>query len=161
MDTDSDAGAAVPEGDGGVGSVLGGDYGATNYGTEAFDDDCKYDVSWSSTAICENTNITFTVTAKLLANTDSSAKTQHKAGDPLTGSAPYLEVFKIESDNTVHLAPITAQVPTETKPGTYTIGPIKFDESGQWIVRFHFNEDCADDPEDSPHGHAAFYVNVP
>jgi hypothetical protein len=28
-------------------------------------------------------------------------------------------------------------------------------------VRFHLHENCSDVPEDSPHGHAAFYVSVP
>ena len=32
---------------------------------------------------------------------------------------------------------------------------------GKWTVRFHFNEICCDVNSDSPHGHAAFFVNVP
>ena len=152
-----DAGAFVPSDAG----VLGGDYGDTNYGSEAYDDDCKYDVSWTSTPICENANITFTVTAKYLAHTDPDAPTQVAAGGALTGAAPYIEAFKIEADKSVHLAPPTAQTPTESAGGKYAVGPLQFDESGQWIIRYHFNEECADDPEDSPHGHAAFYLNVP
>ena len=39
--------------------------------------------------------------------------------------------------------------------------PINFDAAGDWTVRFHFYETCNDAPEDSPHGHAAFFVHVP
>ena len=49
---------------------------------------------------------------------------------------------------------------TETSPGTYTYGPIRFDASGKWTVRFHLYEDCVDG-DTSPHGHAAFFVTVP
>jgi hypothetical protein len=141
--------------------LLGGDYGDTNYGSQAYDDDCKYNVSWTSTPICENADVTFTVTATMLAGTDSSAPKQLAAGSPLTGAAPYIEAFKIEGDGGITLAPPTAQTPTEMAGGKYAIGPIQFDEPGQWIIRYHFNEECSDDPEDSPHGHAAFYINVP
>jgi hypothetical protein len=41
------------------------------------------------------------------------------------------------------------------------VGPIVFDQPGKWVVRFHFFENCDDLVEDSPHGHAAFYVQVP
>jgi hypothetical protein len=37
---------------------------------------------------------------------------------------------------------------------------VRFDASGKWTVRFHFSADCAD-AVDSPHGHVAFFVNVP
>jgi hypothetical protein len=36
-----------------------------------------------------------------------------------------------------------------------------FDQSGRWVVRFHYFETCSDVPEDSPHGHVAFYIDVP
>jgi hypothetical protein len=48
----------------------------------------------------------------------------------------------------------------EISPGTYRVGPILFDKPGRWVVRFHFFETCFDAP-DSPHGHAAFYIQVP
>jgi hypothetical protein len=80
-------------------------------------------------------------------------------GKPVTGAKPHLEVFKIEN-NSVHFPAATSQTPTEKGNGVYDIGPIKFNASGQWIIRFHLFEDCAD-AQDSPHGHAAFYVNVP
>jgi hypothetical protein len=46
-------------------------------------------------------------------------------------------------------------------PGTYSVGPVRFDQAGRWFVRFHFYETCSDAPEDSPHGHVAFWVDVP
>ncbi len=122
------------------------DYGPTVYNTAADDDDCKYHVEWSSTPIFENTDVTFKVVDTVLST-----------GKPLTGAAPRAEVFLDET----HPAPNTNQVATETNPGTYTIGPIQFDKPGKWTVRFHVNEDCSDLSKDSPHGHAAFYVNVP
>lgn len=129
-----------------------GDAGVEPYpgpwgGTSAADDDCKYDVSYKTTSICEKTDVTFTVTVK--------KRTDHSA---VSGSGPYLEVLDPrglpgsgESD----------QTPTETSPGVYDIGPIRFNQSGKWTVRFHFFETCSDTPDDSPHGHAAFFIDVP
>jgi hypothetical protein len=50
---------------------------------------------------------------------------------------------------------------TETQPGVYTIGPHILDQSGKWYVRFHLFGSCEDTEETSPHGHGAFWVNVP
>ena len=122
------------------------DYGATMYNQEGYDDDCKYKVSWTSTPIYENYDITFTMTAT---TTVSPA--------PVTGAAPLIEAFLSDT----HPAPATNQVPKETSPGVYTIGPIQFDAPGMWTVRFHLHENCFDLIDDSPHGHAAFYVSVP
>ncbi len=156
--TNFDAG---PPSDAGI-VTAGGDYGPTHNGTVAYDDDCKYHVAWESTPICESSNVTFTVGA-----------TKTVGGGPLTGAAPYLESYKIESDHTIHFAQnAPVQTPTEESAGPYTIGsltfsdvykvgPLVFDEPGQWLIRFHFYEECSDDPDDSPHGHAAFYINVP
>ena len=47
-----------------------------------------------------------------------------------------------------------------TTPGTY-VGNVAFDRAGQWTIRFHLFEMCSDDPEDSPHGHAAFHLTLP
>jgi hypothetical protein len=70
--------------------------------------------------------------------------------------------------NDTHVAPNIDQRPpvgdqhvVEEPPGTYTIGPVVFDEAGDWTVRFHFNELCCDVVPDSPHGHAAFHIHVP
>ena len=61
----------------------------------------------------------------------------------------------------VHPAPNTDAKATATSAGTYTVGPIRFDAAGTWTVRFHVSEECTDVAEDSPHGHAAFFVRVP
>jgi hypothetical protein len=134
----------------------GGDYGATMYGTEADDDDCKYHVSYSASPICENNGTYFVVTATYLTRTGED-------GGPaaLTGASTYAELCL----SNTHVAPPAdgrpSQEVVEGPPGTYTIGPVIFDAPGNWTVRFHFNEFCCDVVPDSPHGHAAFHVTVP
>jgi len=59
------------------------------------------------------------------------------------------------------LAPNTRPITKIISPGVYSVGPVRFDQAGRWTVRFHFFETCLDAREDSPHGHAAFYVDVP
>lgn len=122
-----------------------GDYGVTLFNSEGDDDDCKYHVKWTSTALAENTEVTFAVTA-----TDKSD------GKPMRTGTVRLEVFL----NDTHPGPSTTQVTKEVSPGVYAAGPVKFDAPGRWTVRFHVNEQCTDS-EPSPHGHAAFYVLVP
>jgi hypothetical protein len=122
------------------------EFGATEYGTEGDDDDCKYHVKWTSTAVRQGQDVTFTVTI--------TNKTDGKA---TTGAAPDAEVFL----SSTHPAPNSGQKASEPTPGTYAVGPIRFDASGRWTVRFHLFETCSDRLEDSPHGHAAFYVDVP
>ena len=121
------------------------DYGATMFNAEGDDDDCKYHVSWTSTPICDNTNVTFNM--RLTAKVD---------GSPVTGADPNLEVFL----NLTHPGLISNQTSQETSAGNYSIGPVQFDARGQWTVRFHVFPTGCDQPT-SPHGHAAFYVNVP
>lgn len=145
-DAGSGAGGSAPE------------YGATMYGNEGDDDDCKYHVSWTSTPIAENTNVTFTVTASYLATGEPNPPAC--ANCPVQGldtSNMLAEVYL----NSTHPAPPTNQVVTSSMPGTFAIGPIQFDAPGKWTVRFHLFELCADVRDDSPHGHAAFYVDVP
>ena len=123
------------------------DYGPTMFNQAGDDDDCKYHVSWTSTPIYENTDITFTMTATTLVDPG-----------PVTGDVgPIIEAFLSDT----HPAPDTNQHAVETAPGVYTIGPIQFDAPGMWTVRFHLFEQCFDLIAQSPHGHAAFYVNVP
>ena len=122
------------------------DYGPTQYNQEGDDDDCKYHMKWTATPIYENYDVTFTLTV-----------TQLVDGSPLTGADPLAEVYL----NDTHPAPVTNQTATETSPGVYDIGPIQFDAPGQWTVRFHVYENCLDLLEVSPHGHDAFYVDVP
>jgi hypothetical protein len=160
--TDNDAGAAGDDAgaagdDGGGGTVDAGDigncgdsdYGATMYGTSGSDDDCKYDVSWTSTPICENSPIYFTVTA--------THRTDHT---PLTAANTRPDIV-LACDHPIPNSPKPADPSPETSPGVYTVGPIAFDKPGRWVVRFHFNETCLDIADDSPHGHAAFWVDVP
>jgi hypothetical protein len=134
-----DAGADT--GDGGVGA-----YGDTLYNAEGNDDDCKYHLAFTSTPVRENTDVTFTVTA-----------TRRSDNQPATGAAVLAEVFLSDT----HPAPNSNQQTSEAAGGKYTIGPVRFDSPGRWTIRFHLYEDCADMLDDSPHGHAAFYLDVP
>jgi hypothetical protein len=141
----------------------GGDYGITMHGTEGDDDDCKYHVSYTSTPICENDGVYFTVTANYLTGSKG----------PLTGACTLAELCQNVPDTpgggtpgpAIDGRPTTGgagkQEVVEGPPGTYTIGPVQFDASGTWTVRFHFNEICCDVADDSPHGHAAFLIDVP
>ena len=147
-----DAGPPLPCGEDGP------TYGSTMYGTSADDDDCKYHVSYSVGGICENEGVYFVVTATQLANQM-----------PLTGADPLIEVCL----NDTHPSPAVDAPPSgknggmqvahedPANPGQYTIGPIQFDSPGKWTVRFHFFENCYDTFADSPHGHAAFFMDVP
>jgi hypothetical protein len=157
MTTGADGGMTMDGGDGGVAMDAGdagdigncGDpsYGATMFGQSGSDDDCKYDVSWTSTPICENQNVYFTVTVK-----------KRSDGSPAVGANVRPDVVLACS----HPIPNNPAEPSpETSPGTYTVGPIVFDQPGKWVVRFHMFENCSDLADDSPHGHAAFYVQVP
>jgi len=139
----TDGGAATGDGDGGVPIS---DYGPTMYGSAADDDDCKYFVSWTATPIKEKADTYFTVTALRLADMMPAS---------CAGVRPDVEL------SISHGAPAPRNPSTEIAPGVYRVGPIKFDAPGIWTVRFHFFEECSDTPEDSPHGHAAFYVKVP
>ena len=121
------------------------EYGATLFGSEGEDDECKYHVKWTSTAVLKDTDVTFAIAA-----------TKRKDSSAVAAAKPYAEIFL----NDTTPGPNTAVKTTETSPGNYTIGPVRFSQSGAWTVRFHFAADCADG-ETSPHGHAAFFVNVP
>jgi hypothetical protein len=139
---DADGGAAA--GDAGV--VTSTDYGPTMNGSAGDDDDCKYYVSWTATPITENADTFFTVTALRLAD---------MAPVSCAGVRPDVSL------SITHGAPAPRNPSTEIAPGVYRVGPIKFDAPGIWTVRFHFFEECGDTREDSPHGHAAFFVKVP
>jgi hypothetical protein len=121
-------------------------YGPTNDNAQANDDDCKYHVSFTATPVQENINVTFTVTAAYLAT-----------GQPATGSNMLTETYL----NDTHPAPNSNTQTTEQAGGVYQIGPVVFDEPGQWTVRFHLHEECQDATDDSPHGHVAFFIAVP
>lgn len=129
------------------GGMATGDYGDTLWNAEGNDDDCKYHVVWSAaTPIYRNTDVTLALTLTTLAD-----------GKAATGAEPYIEPFLSD----MHAGPGTNQKATEDSPGHYKIGPIRFDEAGKWTIRFHVHGDCYDYAEESPHGHIAFFVNVP
>jgi len=130
-----------------AGDTGGGDtFPEPMYNTSGNDDDCKYAVSYTVGGICRNSDTFFTVTLKdAIMNQPVQHATDVRA-----------EVFLTDT----HPANTSAATTTETSPGVYKIGPIKFDMAGKWTVRFHFFENCTD-TETSPHGHAAFFVNVP
>ena len=124
----------------------GGDFGPTRCNNESDDDDCKYHVSWSSTPIRRDTDVFFTVTATKLFD-----------GTPATGAETQIEAFL----NPTHPTPSVNINSTEGSNGKYQVGPVRFDQAGMWTVRFHLYQQCLDVVENSPHGHAAFYVSVP
>jgi hypothetical protein len=140
-----DAGTATVV-DAGADAAAPAEYGATMYGAAGDDDDCKYYVSWTSTPIQENADTYFTVTALRL----EDMQPVHCAG--------------IRADTSLsitHGVPAPPNPAPEIAPGVYKVGPIRFDAKGIWTERFHLFEECDDGPDDSPHGHAAFYINVP
>jgi hypothetical protein len=148
----TDGGAmAVDAGD--IGNCGDPDYGPTMYDGHGSDDDCKYDVAWTSSPICENQPVYFTVIV-----------TKRTDGTALTGANPRPDVV-LNCSHPIPNGPdgqptARAQSP-EIAPGTYVVGPVIFDKPGKWVVRFHFREECLDNSPESPHGHAAFWADVP
>jgi hypothetical protein len=120
-------------------------YGSTQFNAEGLEDQCKYRMAWESDGIAQDRPVTFQLTVRSLV--DST---------PAAGADPYAEVFL----DAGRPAPATAMTTTETAPGVYRIGPVLFDAPGRWTVRFHVYGTCVHGPE-SPHGHAAFFVDVP
>jgi hypothetical protein len=149
---------SVPESAGGAADCTqthDAEYGDTLFNSDGDDDDCKYHAAWSSTAIRLNQPVTFTITAM---NKASGA-----ALEPLSdGLVPLTRLDVYEPCNPNRRGPtqnLTAKI-TELMPGVFSAGPIKFDQPGRWVVRFHWYEQCVDG-EHSPHGHIAFFVDVP
>jgi hypothetical protein len=150
--TDRDAGAAAEGDDGGASDDGGAEPAApVLYNAEADDDDCKYHVKFSSTPVLKNQNVTFDVTVTKLAENNA----------PATNADVVIESFL--ADNEFHPVPNSGQKATEGPAGSgkYMVGPVRFDASGRWVVKFHFYETCFDLVEASPHGHVAFYYDVP
>jgi hypothetical protein len=137
----ADAGAT--EADGGV-----DEESPILYNAEGDDDDCKYHVSFTAMGVQLNKNATLEVTATKLAD-----------HTPATGADIVIESYL--ADSALHPLPNGVKAAVESAGGKYSIAPVKFDASGRWIVRFHLYEDCEDLLPDSPHGHVAFYVDVP
>lgn len=125
-----------------------GEEHAILFGREADDDECKYHVRFENTCVAVNEPVTFTLSLTRLID-----------GAPGAGTVPSNpEIYK-EDDG--HLSPSNNITATEGPPGTYEIGPVIFDASGRWVVRFHYFDNCSELPEDSPHSHVAFYIDVP
>ena len=122
------------------------DYGPTRYNAEADDDDCKYHVKFTTGGVHQNENVSFTAVATLKAD-----------GGAAAAANVNIEAFL----SVTHPVPNSNQQSVEGPAGTYRIGPVRFDAPGRWTVRFHLHEECADTVPDSPHGHVAFFVDVP
>lgn len=149
-DAGPDSGGDDGGGDAGnIGNCGDNAYGATMDNNWGADDDCKYNVLWTSTPICENVPVYFTVSA-----------VRRQDNMPLTGANARPDVV-LNCDHPIPNTPTPRDPSPEISPGTYLVGPITFDQPGKWVFRFHFNEDCLDIADDSPHGHAAFYIDVP
>jgi hypothetical protein len=126
-----------------------GDEAPIHTGRNAIDDDCKYSVHFENTCVAAGQAVTLTLSL-----------TRSFDGQPGSGAVPrYPEIFM--ADDVAHISPSNDITATEAAPGTYEIGPVLFDASGRWVVRFHYFETCNDLTPDSPHGHVAFYVDVP
>ena len=131
------------------------EYGPTLPNSEGADDECKYQVSWTASPIRRDQDVTFSVTAKSLA-TDQPLEALADGKLPLSRVELYLPC------DPEHRAPAqNAKAKfSETAPGVYSASALRFDQAGRWVVRFHFYEECLDG-ETSPHGHIAFFVDVP
>lgn len=135
-----DGGIVMGDGGGGTG------YGPTLSNASGDDDDCKYHLSWTSSPVCEASGVTFTATA-----------TNKTDGSPVVGADLVAEVFL----SLTHPSPTPVVHTKEGLQGTYVTDPVKLDAPGQWTIRFHLFDSCDDTAPDSPHGHIAFYVEVP
>jgi hypothetical protein len=119
------------------------------YGREADDDECKYHVRFENTCVAVGEPVTFTLSLTRLFD-----------NAPGTGTVPSNPEIYLANDVT-HITPSSNITATEGPAGTYEIGPVIFDRSGRWVVRFHYFDNCSELPEDSPHSHVAFYIDVP
>jgi hypothetical protein len=130
-------------------------YGDTLYNDSGDDDDCKYAASWSSTPIRLNQDVTFTVKAQ-----DLTTNAPIAALDD--GVLPLSRVEVYQPCKPTRRAPAQDYMAKfkMIAPGEFSGGPLRFDQSGRWVVRFHFYEQCLDS-ESSPHGHIAFFIDVP
>jgi len=157
-----DGGGGGDDGGGGdagdIGNCGDNDYGATMYNNWGSDDDCKYDVEWQSTPICQNVPVYFTV---IVTNrSDNTPLLGVQTGGSFVPANPRPDVV-LDCNHPIPNNPAPRDPSPSVAPGTYVVGPIVFDQPGKWVFRFHFNEECLDIADDSPHGHAAFYINVP
>jgi hypothetical protein len=152
------------------------DYGATMFGpgadgggpmvVEGDDDDCKYHVSWTSTPICESAvlGVAFTVNLTYLGTNPPVPVTNIPATEGILVEAFIPKTLNAACDDmSEHFSPTLFEPGyglLQTSPGVY-FGSVIFDQAGEWTVRFHIHEECSDLCNNSPHGHAAFHINVP
>lgn len=130
----------------GAGGAATAEQELTLFNAEGDDDDCKYHVAFEASCVERNRDVTLTLHAS------------HRSDDSaLVGAMPTTEIYLSDT----HLAPNTKPKTVVVEPGVYTLGPVRFDKPGRWTVRFHLFEACLDARQDSPHGHVAFYVDVP
>jgi len=139
-----------------------GDMGAyqsgVHYNTFGNDDDCKYDVSWQATPICQGQPVYFTVI--VTKRIDGTPLLGVETGGKFVPGNPRPDVV-LDCNHPIPNTPAPRDPSPMVAPGTYVVGPIVFDKSGDWVFRFHFNEECLDVSPESPHGHAAFHIRVP
>jgi hypothetical protein len=136
------------------------EYGMTMFNAEGDDDDCKYHIKFDVMPdVSVGGKLTFKMTATKL--TDGSPATGAIMDSQGDGVA--LEGFMDSDNNHVlpNTSPPTMASETPAGSGIYTITPVQFDKSGRWVARFHIFELCDDGFDDSPHGHAAFYLDIP
>ena len=134
-------------------------YGDPLYNDSGDDDECKYHMSWTSTPIQKNQPFTVMVKATNLQTGAPLANLPDQ--EPGTVALSRIEPF-VPCDP-VHLPPtstLEGQHVTETGPGEFSVGPLVFDESARWEMRFHFYGDCFNNSA-TPHAHIAFFVDVP
>ena len=149
----ADAGVAEPDAAAGDDAAVADDAAAPEpqapvlYNSEGDDDDCKYHVKIMVTAAKQGQSATVQVTLTYLAD-----------GKPATGAAIEVEAYLADKDT--HVLPNGTKTSEAPETGIYTLAPVKFDASGRWVFRLHFFHSCSDALEDSPHGHAAFYIDV-
>jgi hypothetical protein len=148
--------ASAPGDDGGTGAS---EFGDTMFNAEGDDDDCKYHMKFTDSAAPKvNEKVTFNLTLTYLATGAPATGAIDSQGDGVT-----IEAY-LDSNHTHALPNTTPPLGATEKPagsGVYVITPVQFDASGRWVVRFHVFETCSDALDTSPHGHGAFFIDVP
>lgn len=156
--TVSAASCNIPEEPTPADAAAGPAFGDTLFNAEGDDDDCKYHLkfTFSPAAVKVGGLVTFKVTVTYMVGGAPATGAVNAAGDGI-----YIEAYLNDTTQT-HVLPNPAPVFAETPAGSgvYT-AQAKFDASGRWVVRFHLFGNCLDGAEDSPHGHVAFFFDVP
>ena len=159
-DAGDDASTDDASTDAGADAAVGCGYGATMFGQEGDDDDCKYHLVWTTTGdICNSTTGTsFSVT---VTNKSDGSPAANLTGGLLVETFVSLADGGCD-DQSKHAGSDTGTTLTETPAGSgIYVGTVAFDTAGLWTMRFHIREDCTTALADSPHGTAAFHLTVP